>query len=148
MYVCLLVCKVKYFSQWKWKSFSHVQLFATLWTLQSVEFYRPKYWNGYPVSRGSSQPRDWTQVSHICGWIPYQLSHKGSPSLLEWEAYPFYSRSSRPRNQTGVSYVAGRFFTNWIMREALYFPVWNIFPSVVYMFPSGLSQKGFKVITV
>ena len=34
-------------------------------------------------SRGSSQPRDRTQVSH-CRWILYQLSHKGSPRTLEW----------------------------------------------------------------
>ena len=24
-----------------------------------------------------------------CGWILYQLSHKGSPRTLEWVAYPF-----------------------------------------------------------
>ena len=31
-------------------------------------------------------------------WIPHQLSHKGSPGILEAVAYPFSSRSSRPRN--------------------------------------------------
>ena len=54
-----------------------------------------------------------------CRWMPYQLSHKGSPRILEWVAYPFSSRSSRPRNWTGVSCFAGRFFTNWAIREAL-----------------------------
>ena len=29
-----------------------------------------------------------------CGWILYQLSHKGSPIILESVAYPFSSRSS------------------------------------------------------
>ena len=53
-----------------------------------------------------------------CRQILYQLSHKGSPSILEWVAYPFSSGSSRPRNQTRVSYTAGRFFTNWATREA------------------------------
>ena len=38
-----------------------------------------------------------------CRWILYQLSHKGSPRILEWVAYPFSSRSSQPRSQTGVS---------------------------------------------
>ena len=47
-----------------------------------------------------------------CRRILYQLSHKGSPRILEWVAYPFSSRSSRRRNQTGVSCVAGGFFTN------------------------------------
>ena len=52
-------------------------------------------------------------------WILYQLSHMGSPRILEWVAYPFSSRSSQPRNQTGVSFIAGGFFTNWAVREAL-----------------------------
>ena len=51
--------------------------------------------------------------------ILYQLSHQGSPRILEWVAYPFSSRSSRPRNRTGVSCVAGGFFTNWAIRNLL-----------------------------
>ena len=47
------------------------------------------------------------------GWILYQLSHKGSPRILESVACPFSSGSSRPRNQSGVSCVADGFFTNW-----------------------------------
>ena len=47
-----------------------------------------------------------------CRWILYQLSHKGSPRVLEWVTYPFSSRSSWPRNQTGVSCIVGGFFTN------------------------------------
>ena len=42
-----------------------------------------------------------------CRWILYQLSHKGSPRILEWVAYPFSRGSSRPRNQPGVSCIAG-----------------------------------------
>ena len=30
----------------KWKSLSHVWLFATPWTIQSREFSRPEYWSG------------------------------------------------------------------------------------------------------
>ena len=47
-----------------------------------------------------------------CRRILYQLSHKGSPRILEWVAYPFSSRSSQLRNQIGVSCIAGGFFTN------------------------------------
>ena len=53
-----------------------------------------------------------------CRQIAYQLSHKGSPRILEWVAYPFSSRSSWPRNRTRVSCIAGGFFTNWAIREA------------------------------
>ena len=51
-----------------------------------------------------------------CRQILYQLNHMGSPRILEWVL--FSSASSQPRNQTGVSWVAGRFFTNWAMKEA------------------------------
>ena len=51
-------------------------------------------------------------------WIIYQLSHQGSPRILEWVAYPFSSGSSWPRNQTGVPCIAGEFFTSWATRES------------------------------
>ena len=53
-----------------------------------------------------------------CRRILYQLSHKGSPRILEWVAYSFSRESSQPRNQTRVSCIAGGFFTNWDIREA------------------------------
>ena len=43
----------------------------------------------------------------------YQLSHQGSPWILEWVAYPLSRGSSHPRNRPGVSYIAGGFFTSW-----------------------------------
>ena len=58
--------------------------------------------------------------------ILYQLSHKGSPRILEWVACPFFSGSSRPRNRTRVSFIEGRFFTNWT------FPIWK--PRLLLMF--------------
>ena len=54
-----------------------------------------------------------------CRRILYQLSHKGSPRILEWVAFPFSRWSSWPRNRIWVSCIAGRFFTNWAIREAL-----------------------------
>ena len=53
--------------------------------------------------------------------ILYHLSHQGSPWILEWVAYPFSRGISRPRNWTRVSCIAGGFFTNWAIREALFF---------------------------
>ena len=57
-----------------------------------------------------------------CRWILYQLSHKGSPRILEWVAHPFSRGSSWYRNWTGVFCVAGRFITSWATREA---PSWG-----------------------
>ena len=69
-----------------------------------------------PFSRGSSQPRDRTQISRIAGGILFHLNQQGSPRILEWVAYP--RGSSQHRNRTGVSCIAGRFFTIWATREA------------------------------
>ena len=56
-----------------------------------------------------------------CRWILYQLSHKGSPRILEWVVYPFFSGSSWPRDWTGIFCITGEFFTNWAIREILMF---------------------------
>ena len=53
-----------------------------------------------------------------CRQILYELSHKGSPRILEWVAYHFSKGSFQPRNRTEVSCIVGRFFTSWAMQEA------------------------------
>ena len=81
-----------FFKEWlqngyvvKWK------LLNCVWILQA----RILEWVAFPFCKGSSQPRDQTQVSCIL----YQLSHKGSPRILEWVVYPFSRGSSQPRSQ-------------------------------------------------
>ena len=81
-----------------------------------MEFSRPEYWTGYLQGIFPTQGSN-PGLLH-CRKILYQLSHKGSPRILERVAYPFSSGSSCPRNQTRVSCLAGGFFTNWAMREA------------------------------
>ena len=93
--------------KWKWESLSHVQLFATPWTVHGILQARILF---PPQGLNPSHPH--------CRQILYQLSYKGSPRTLEWVAYPFSRGSSRPRNWTGVSHIAGGFFTNWAIREA------------------------------
>ena len=84
-------------------------------------------WVAFPFSRGSYQTQESNPGLPHCWQILYQLSHKGSPKILEWVACPFSSRSSRPKSRTGVSCIAGRFFTNWAVREAMR-GVWVITP--------------------
>ena len=87
-----------YFLEVKWRSLSCVWLFATPWTIQSMEFSKPEHWSGYSerntgaflFSRGSSQPRDQTQVPRIAdGFLPTEPQRKpknigvGSLSLLQ-----------------------------------------------------------------
>ena len=49
----------------KVKSLSRVRLFATPWIVPGILQARILEWVAIPFSRGSSQPRDWTQVSRI-----------------------------------------------------------------------------------
>ena len=94
--ITLLACEVK------WKSLSHVWLFAT---------QRTGYSPGQNAGVGSLSlfqgifPTQGLNSGLLhCRWILYQLSHKlsykGSPRVLEWVAYPFSNGSYQPRNQT------------------------------------------------
>ena len=98
-------CNIQF---WKWKSD------PMDYTVHRILQARILEWVAFPFSRYLPNPG----LPH-CRWILYpQLSHKGSPRILEWVAYPFSRWSSRPRNWTRVSCIAGRFFTNWTIREA------------------------------
>ena len=130
----------EYWRGWKWKSPSLVPLFATMllhpwdfpgmstgvgchfllqWTVQSMQFSRAEYWSGYLLPSPDTLPKPGSNPGlPDFRQILYQLSHKGSPRILEWVAYPSSSGSSQTRNRTGVSCMAGRFFTNWAIREA------------------------------
>ena len=105
----------------QWKSLSCVWLFVTPWTM-----YSP--WNSpgqntrvgsLSLLQGIFSTQGLNPGLPHCKQILYQLSHEGSPRILEWVAYPFSSGSSRPRNPTRVSCIAGGFFTKWAIREKL-----------------------------
>ena len=81
-----------------WKVFevkllSRVQPFATPWTVAyqappSMGFFQARVleWGAIAFSRGSSWPRDWTQVSRTAGRRFYRLSHECSfVKLIETE---------------------------------------------------------------
>ena len=71
------------------KLFSHVQLFATPWTIQSMEFSRPEHWSGQPFpSPGIFPTQGLSPGLPHCRQILYQLSYKGSSRIQEWVAYP------------------------------------------------------------
>ena len=121
----------------KWKSLIHIWLFATPWTIQSMEFSRQNTRvDSLFLLQGIFPNQGLNPGLLYCRQILYQLSHKGSPRILEWVAYSFSRGSSLPRNWTGVSCIAGEFFTNWAIREALSiswcWQMWH-FPPVIYM---------------
>ena len=71
----------------------------------------------------------WWWFSHWVvsdSWDPMDCSLSGSSihgilqaRILEWVAISFSRGSSQSRNWTRVSCIAGRWFTNWAMREAV-----------------------------
>ena len=89
----------------KVKVVSRVQLFATLWAIQSMEFSRPEQCEVGRLSllQGIIPTQGSNPGLQRCRRILYQLSQKGSPRKLEWVAYPFSRGSSRPRNE--LSYL-------------------------------------------
>ena len=68
---------------------------------QNTEVGSPSLFQGIFPTQGSNPGLP------NCRWILYNLSHKGSPRILEWVAYSLSSGSSQPRNQSGVSFIAG-----------------------------------------
>ena len=64
-------------------------------------------------------------VSNSCDPVDCSLSGSSvhgilQARILEWIAISFSRGSSGTRNWTQVSWIAGRWFTNWSMREALH----------------------------
>ena len=103
---------------WKWKLLSHVQLFAT-----PCELYSPwnslglEYWRGkHSLLQGIFATQGLNPGLPHCRQIVYQLSHEGSPWILEWVAYPFSSWSSWPKNQTRVSTFLYHIFGGSVLR--------------------------------
>ena len=133
---------------WWWKSLSRVWLFVAWWTMQSMEFSRPDIGMGSLFLLWGIFPTQGSNPGLLhCRWILYQLSQKGSPRILEWVAYPFSSGSCWPRNRTGVSCIAGRFFTNWAMRDQCEPPNLSLWPAITdpsLSWVVGLDNRGLS----
>ena len=104
-------------------NFEKVKVIQSCLTLQLHRLYSP--WNSagqntgvgsLPLLQGSFPTKELEPGLPHCRLSLYQVSHKGSPRILERVAYPFSSRSFPPTNRTRVSCIAGRFFTNWAIK--------------------------------
>jgi len=74
------------------------------------------------VTRSQTWLSNWTEVMSD-SLQSTDCSPPGSSEqarILQWVAIPFSKGSSQPRDQTQVSHIAGRFFTMWATREALW----------------------------
>ena len=98
----LLIFCVFFLCLKKWQSLSCVWLFVTSWNSpgQNTGVGSLSLLQRIFPTQGLN-----SGLLH-CRRILYQLSHKGSPRILEWVAYPFSSGSSWNRNPTRVSCIA------------------------------------------
>ena len=100
-------------SWWKWKLLSHIQLFVTPWTIQSVEFSRPEYWNGYPfpspggLPNPEIKPRSPTLQADSLPVEPWGKPKNTAVGSL-----------SQLKRWTRVPCIAGQYFTSWIPRDS------------------------------
>ena len=112
IYAVPLNCAVKYGwgSEWVKVTQSCLTLCNPIdYTVHGILQARLMEWVAFPTCRGSSQPRDQTQVSHIAGrfftsWVIGQVQEY-------WSGQPIPSPEDFPRNQTGDFCIAGRFFS-------------------------------------
>ena len=83
-----------------------------------------------------------------CRWIFYQLSHQGSPRILDCVPYPFSSGSSWPRNWIRVPCITRGFFTSWATREAHLVPYFCELGTFYYKFNFPTSDWSNQVFSL
>ena len=89
-YIICTRCWFLYCGCWslKWKSLSHVQLCNPMhYTVHRILQARILEWVAFPFSRGSSQPRDWTQVSRIAGGCFTSWATREAPSSTSQSSF-------------------------------------------------------------
>ena len=83
------------------------------WFLISLQLYLHWWWFSCQVVSNSCDPMDCSSPgSSVHGILQARI--------LARVAISFFKGSAQPRNRTQVSCIAGRFFTDWATREALY----------------------------
>ena len=97
------------------------------YTVHGILQARILEWVAFPFSRGSPNPGINPGFPH-CRWILYQLSHKGSPRILEGLAYLSLLQWLFPTQESNQGLLHCRqIFTNWAIREdRRRLPIWGI----------------------
>ena len=102
-----------------------------------------------PLLQGIFPIRNRTWVSCITGgFFTSWATGEASPRILEWVTYPFSSRSSQPRNWTRDSCNAGRFFTNFTIREAVEWALTDYLFQGMCLFDLSLKFMSIKLSVI
>ena len=91
------------------------QLCPTLWdsmgyTVRGILQARILEWVAFPFSKGSSQPRDWAQVSHMAGG--FFTSWATREALIFWEPFILFSIVATPISFPSTACKSSLFFTS------------------------------------
>ena len=73
-----------------WKFLRHVWLFATPWTIQSMEFSRPEYWSGWPFPSPGDLPNiglEPRSPALQANSLPTELLGKPSKKMRQLQLY-------------------------------------------------------------
>ena len=98
----------------KWKWLSGVQLCDPVdYTVHGILQARIQKWVAFLFSRGSSQPRDQTQVDSL------PAEPQGKPKNTGVSSLSLLQRVFLTQELNWHLCIAGRFFTSWAIREAL-----------------------------
>ena len=125
------------------QALSSAQLFATPWTVacqatlsMGILQTRIREWVAMPSSRGSSQPRNQTQVSSTVSIFSTIWANR---EALNKKYIGFCRGSSQSRDRTHVSHIASRFLTTWSDRETREYWIEQPIPS-----PGDLPDPGIQ----
>ena len=121
------------------------------YTVHGILQARILEWRTFPFSRGSSQPRDWTQVSHTAGrfftsWAKGKNESKTEPDLNKIEKTKWIEANSSNKVKTVHvrrfnSYEAGRKSSWWKIKKGNGYKVgWML----LYMLRSVLLSVNVK----
>ena len=99
---------------------SHVQIFVTPWTIQSMDSSRPEYWCGSPFPSPGDLPNTGIEPRSPASQadsLPAEPPH-GKPKNTEVGSLSLFQQIflTQESNQGLLHYR--RFFTNWALREA------------------------------
>ena len=113
----LLISVSTCLKKWKWKSLSCLTLCDPMdYTVHGILQARILEWVALPFSRGYyNSGIESRSPSLQADSLPTEPPEK--PKNTGVNSYLFSRGSSWPRSQTGVSRIAGKFFTNWAIRE-------------------------------
>ena len=90
-----------------------------------IEPMSPALYSASLPSEPPGKPHSLGEESESCSVLssrPHGYTVHGilQARILEWIAFPFSKGPSQPRDRTQVSHIAGKFFTSWTIREALF----------------------------